>query len=51
MIGQKLEDGSNSETFPEMMKNVGLKLKTNVMSKSSDQESLKKLSDKVLSYL
>ena len=34
-----------------MMKRVGLKLKTIVTSRSSDQESLDKLSDKVLGYL
>ena len=34
-----------------MFKKVGLKLKTIVTSKSSDQESLDKLSDKVLGYL
>merc|ERR1711867_384311 len=34
-----------------MMKKVGLKLKTIVTSKSSDQESISKLSDKVLGYL
>merc|ERR1712237_137961 len=33
------------------MKKVGLKLKTIVASKSSDQESISKLSDKVLGYL
>merc|ERR1712240_522358 len=34
-----------------MMKKVGLKLKTIITSKSSDQESISKLSDKVLGYL
>ena len=34
-----------------MMKKVGLKLKTIIASKSSDQESISKLSDKALGYL
>ena len=51
MLGSKMEDGSYSGTIPRMMKKVGLKLKTIVTSKSSDQESISKLSDKVLGYL
>ena len=51
MIGTKLEDGSFSGTIPQMMKKVGLKLKTIVTSKSLDQESMSKLSEKVLGYL
>ena len=51
MLGFKMEDGSYSGTIPRMMKKVGLKLKTIVTSKSSDQESISKLSDKVLGYL
>ena len=51
MLGSKMEDGSYSGTIPRMMKKVGLKLKTIVASKSSDQESISKLSDKVLGYL
>ena len=44
MIGTKLEDGSFSGIIPRMMKKVGLKLRTIVTSKSSDQESISKLS-------
>ena len=51
MLGSKMEDGSYSGTIPQMMKKVGLRLKTIVTSKSSDQESISKLSDKVLGYL
>merc|ERR1712239_61014 len=51
MLGSKMEDGSHSGTIPRMMKKVGLRLKTIVTSKSSDQESISKLSDKVLGYL
>ena len=51
MLGSKMEDGSYSGTIPRMMKKVGLKLKTIITSKSSDQESISKLSDKVLGYL
>ena len=51
MLGSKMEDGHFSGTIPRMMKRVGLKLKTIVTSRSSDQESLDKLSDKVLGYL
>ena len=46
-----MEDGSFSGTIPQMMKKVGPKPKTIMKSKSSDQESLDKLSDKVLGYL
>ena len=45
MIGSRMEDGSFSGTIPRMMKKVGLKLKTIVTSKSSDQESISMLSD------
>ena len=48
MISVKPPDGSFSETIPSMMKKVGLKLKTIVVSHSKDQEALSKLSDKVL---
>merc|ERR1712240_452182 len=51
MLGSKMEDGSYSGTIPRMMKKVGLKLKTIVASKSLDQESISKLSDKVLGYV
>ena len=51
MIGTKLADGSFSGTIPSMMKKVGLKLKTIVTSHSQDQESLSKLSNKVLGNL
>merc|ERR1712239_33546 len=50
-LSESLEDGSYSGTIPRMMKKVGLKLKTIVASKSSDQESISKLSDKILGYL
>ena len=51
MLSSKMEDGSFSGTIPQMMKKVGLKLKTIMTSRSSDQESMDKLSDKVLGYL
>ena len=51
MIGTKLSDGSFSGTIPSMMKKVGLKLKTIVTLHSQDQESLAKISDRVLGYL
>ena len=51
MIGNKLQDGSFSGTISIMMKKVGLKLKPIVTSHSQDQESLSKLSDRVLGNL
>merc|ERR1711895_355391 len=51
MLGSKMEDGSYSGTIPQIMKKIGLKLKTIITSKSSDQESISKLSDKVLGFL
>ena len=51
MIGVKLPDGSFSGTIPSMMKKVGLKLKTIVASHSKDQDTLSKLSNKVLGCL
>ena len=51
MLGSKMEDGNFSGTVPRIMKRVALKLKPIMTSRSSDQESLDKLSDKVLGYL
>ena len=49
MLGYKMKDGNFLGIVPQIR--VAIKLKTIVTSKSSDQESLEKLSDKVLGYL
>ena len=49
MLGYKMKDGNFSGIVTGIR--VAIKLKTIVTSKSSDQESLDKLSDKVLGYL
>ena len=49
MLGYKMKDGNSSGIVPRIR--VTLKLKPIMTSKSSDQESLEKLSDKVLGYL
>ena len=49
MLGYKMKDGNFSGTVPRIR--VTLKLKPIMTSESSDQESLEKLSDKVLGYL
>ena len=51
MIGYKLPDGTFFETISTMMEKVVLKLKTIVSSNSQDNESIDKISDKVLGYL
>ena len=51
MLGQKLPDKSFDGTISSMMAKVGLKLKTIVSSVSCDQESIEKLSEKVLGCL
>ena len=51
MMGDKLADGSYSGTIPSMMRKVGMKLKTILSSNSYDEESMSKLSDKVLGCL
>ena len=50
-MGDKLADGSYSGTIPSMMRKVSMKLKTIVSSNSYDEESMSKLSDKVLGCL
>ena len=51
MIGIMLVDGSFSGTIQQMMKKVGLKLKTIVTSISSDKESVSKPTEKVIGCL
>ena len=51
MMGTKLTDGGYSGTIPYMMRKVGLKLKTIVSLNSYNEESTRKLSDKVLGCL
>ena len=51
VLETKLEDGSYSGTIPSKMNKVGLKLKTIVASNAYDEESMNKLSDKLLGCL
>ena len=51
MLGSKIEDKKFPEITPRMTEKVNPDLMTIVTSRSSDQESLNKLSDKLLGYL